>query len=334
MIKISAEKITQQLGSPYYLILGSDPYLQHYAQTKLRKAFKQAEYDEQRSFTINGQTDWSAMYDSCQAMNLFSSKTLLYLDIGEGVLNVSVAGKLNTLCEMLTPDIGLIISLVKITKAQENAPWYKALSNKLVVVNCATPQAAQLPLWIKTYLQQMHMTIEQPAIELLSYCYEGNLLALTQIIEQLQLLYPNQTITNEQVESNINDSAIFTPFHWVDAMISNKAKRAMHVLQQLKMNDFEPLILMRIVQRELILLINLKLALTQKTPRQVFDEYRVWQNRRAMYSAYLNRFYIRSLFALLATLTEIEINLKHNNELPIWDALLSLSMQFMGLDKC
>ncbi len=334
MIKISAEKITQQLGSPYYLILGSDPYLQHYAQTKLRKAFKQAEYDEQRSFTINGQTDWSAMYDSCQAMNLFSSKTLLYLDIGEGVLNVSVAGKLNTLCEMLTPDIGLIISLVKITKAQENAPWYKALSNKLVVVNCATPQAAQLPLWIKTYLQQMHMTIEQPAIELLSYCYEGNLLALTQIIEQLQLLYPNQTITYEQVESNINDSAIFTPFHWVDAMISNKAKRAMHVLQQLKMNDFEPLILMRIVQRELILLINLKLALTQKTPRQVFDEYRVWQNRRAMYSAYLNRFDIRSLFALLATLTEIEINLKHNNELPIWDALLSLSMQFMGLDKC
>ena len=334
MIKISAEKITQQLGSPYYLILGSDPYLQHYAQTKLRKAFKQAEYDEQRSFTINGQTDWSAMYDSCQAMNLFSSKTLLYLDIGEGVLNVSVAGKLNTLCEMLTPDIGLIISLVKITKAQENAPWYKALSNKLVVVNCATPQAAQLPLWIKTYLQQMHMTIEQPAIELLSYCYEGNLLALTQIIEQLQLLYPNQTITYEQVESNINDSAIFTPFHWVDAMISNKAKRAMHVLQQLKMNDFEPLILMRIVQRELILLINLKLALTQKTPRQVFDEYRVWQNRRAIYSAYLNRFDIRSLFALLATLTEIEINLKHNNELPIWDALLSLSMQFMGLDKC
>ena len=34
----------------------------------------------------------------------------------------------------------------------------------------------------------------------------------------------------------------------------------------------------------------------------------------AMYSAYLNRFDIRSLFALLATLTEIEINLKHNNK--------------------
>ncbi|OTQ58175.1 DNA polymerase III subunit delta [Gilliamella sp. A7] len=334
MIKISAEKIIQQLGSPYYLILGSDPYLQHYAQTKLRKAFKQAQYDEQLSFTINSQTDWSVMYDSCQAMNLFSNKTLLCIDIAEGVLNVSVAAKLNTLCEMLTPDIGLIISMVKITKTQENASWYKALSDQLVVVNCSTPEAAQLPQWIKSYLQQMQIAIESPAIELLSYYYEGNLLALTQLIEQLNLLYPNQTISYEQVESNINDSAIFTPFHWIDAMLSNKAKRATHILQQLKMNDFEPLILMRIVQRELILLINLKLALVEKSHRQVFDEYRVWQNRRTMYSSYLNRFDIKALFAVLATLAEIEISLKHNNDLPIWDALLSLTMQFMGLNKC
>lgn len=334
MKKISAEKITHQLGSPYYLILGSDPYLQHYAQTELRKAFKQAGYDEQLSFTINAQTDWPAMYESCQAMNLFSSKTLLCLDIGEGVLNVSVATKLNTLCEMLTPDIGLIISLVKITKTQENSAWYKALSDNLVVVNCSTPEVAQLPSWIKTYLQQMQMTIEKPGIELLSYYYEGNLLALTQIIEQLNLLYPNQTITYDQVESNINDSAIFSPFHWVDAMVYNKSKRAMHVLHQLKMNDFEPLILLRIIQRELILLINIKLALAEKSPRQVFDEYRIWQNKRTMYSAYLNRFDIKHLFALLATLTEIEISLKHNNDLPIWDALLNLTMQFMGLDNC
>jgi DNA polymerase III subunit delta len=334
MIKISAEKITHQLGSPYYLILGSDPYLQHYAQTELRIAFKQAQYDEQLSFTINNQTDWPAIYDSCQAMTLFSSKTLLCLEIGEGILNVSVATKLNTLCEMLTPDIGLIISLVKITKAQENSAWYMALSDQLVVVNCSTPDAAQLPQWITNYLQQMQMTIEQPAIELLGYYYEGNLLALTQIIEQLNLLYPSQTITYEQVESNINDSSIFTPFHWIDAILSNKAKRAMHILQQLKMNDFEPLILMRIIQRELILLINLKLALAKKSARQVFDEYKVWQNKRAMYTAYLNRFDIKNLFSSLAALTEIEVNLKHNNDLPIWDALLSLTMQFMGLNKC
>ncbi|MWN06701.1 DNA polymerase III subunit delta [Gilliamella sp. Pas-s95] len=334
MIKINADQISHKLGSPYYLILGSDPYLQHYVQTELRKSFIHAGFDEQLTFVIDNQTDWTAILDSCQAMNLFSSQTLIFLDFGESALNASITAKLNTLSEVLTPDIALVISLNKITKSQENAAWYKALSDKLVVVNCVTPDTLHLPQWIKNHLQQQQMTIEPKAIELLCYYYEGNLLALTQIIAQLKLLYPDQNISYDEVESNINDSAIFTPFHWTDAMIANKTKRAIHILQQLKMNEFEPLFLLRIIQRELILLINLKKGSQQKSLKQVFDEYKVWQNKRTIYTNYLNRFDLKSLFNILAKLTEIEISLKHDNQARIWDAMFSLSMQFMGLDKC
>ncbi|WP_085246631.1 DNA polymerase III subunit delta [Gilliamella mensalis] len=334
MIKISADQISHKLGSPYYLILGSDPYLQHYVQTELRKAFTHAGFDEQLTFVIDNQTDWIAIFDSCQAMNLFSSNTLILLDFGEGALNTAITAKLNTLSEVLTPDIALIISLNKITKSQENAAWYKALSDKLVVVNCVTPDTLQLPQWIKNHLLQQQITIDAKAIELLCYYYEGNLLALTQIIAQLKLLYPNQSISYDEVETNINDSAIFTPYHWTDAMIANKTKRAIHILQQLKINEFEPLILLRIIQRELILLINLKKRLQQKSLKQVFDEYNIWQNKRSIYSNYLNCCELKSLFNLLAKLTEIEISLKHDNQAQIWDAMFSLSMQFMGLDKC
>ncbi|SCC18631.1 DNA polymerase III, delta subunit [Gilliamella bombicola] len=334
MIKINADQISHKLGSPYYLIVGSDPYLQHYVQTELRKSFIHAGFDEQLTFVIDNQTDWTAILDSCQAMNLFSSQTLIFLDFGEGALNASITAKLNTLSEVLTTDIALVISLNKITKSQENAAWYKALSDKLVVVNCVTPDTLHLPQWIKNHLQQQQMTIEPKAIELLCYYYEGNLLALTQIIAQLKLLYPDQNISYDEVESNINDSAIFTPFHWTDAMIANKTKRAIHILQQLKMNEFEPLFLLRIIQRELILLINLKKGSQQKSLKQVFDEYKVWQNKRTIYINYLNRFDLKSLFSILAKLTEIEISLKHDNQARIWDAMFSLSMQFMGLDKC
>ncbi|KDN10517.1 DNA polymerase III subunit delta [Gilliamella sp. Imp1-1] len=334
MIKISADQINHKVGAPYYLILGSDPYLQHYVQTELRKAFLQEGFDEQLTFVIDNQTDWTAIYDSCQAMNLFSANTLIFLDFGEGSLNAAITTKLNTLSEVLTPGIALVITLNKITKSQENATWYKALSDKLVVVNCTTPDTLQLPQWIKNHLQQQQMTIEPKAIELLCYYYEGNLLALTQIIAQLKLLYPNQSISYDEVENNINDSAIFTPYHWIDAMIANKTKRAIHILQQLKINEFEPLILLRIVQRELILMINLKKGLQQKSLKQVFDEYKVWQNKRTIYTSYLNRCDINDLFNLLAKLTEIEISLKHDNQARIWDAIFNLSMQFMGLDKC
>ena len=334
MIKISADQITTKLGSPYYLIIGNDPYLQHYAQTQLKTSFKQLGFNEQLTFNIDNQTDWSTIFDSCQEMNLFSDNTLIFLDFGENSINANVTTKLNTLSEMLTAEIVLIISLNKITKTNENAQWYKTLSDKLVVVSCNTPDEVQLPKWLSNHLQQKQMQIEPEAIELLCYYYEGNLLALTQIVEQLKLLFPNQTITYDQVESNINDSAIFTPYHWIDAMVSHKTKRATHIMQQLKMNEFEPLILLRVIQRELILLINLKKGLSNKSFKQIFDEYKIWQNKRSMYTSYLNRFDIKDLFNTLKRLTEIEISFKNDNQLQIWDALSALTMQFMGLNRC
>ena len=334
MIKISADQITTKLGSPYYLIIGNDPYLQHYAKTQLKTSFKQLGFNEQLPFNIDNQTDWSTIFDSCQEMNLFSDNTLIFLDFGENSINANVTTKLNTLSEMLTAEIVLIISLNKITKTNENAQWYKTLSDKLVVVSCNTPDEVQLPKWLSNHLQQKQMQIEPEAIELLCYYYEGNLLALTQIVEQLKLLFPNQTITYDQVESNINDSAIFTPYHWIDAMVSHKTKRATHIMQQLKMNEFEPLILLRVIQRELILLINLKKGLSNKSFKQIFDEYKIWQNKRSMYTSYLNRFDIKDLFNILKRLTEIEISFKNDNQLQIWDALSALTMQFMGLNRC
>lgn len=334
MIRVSADQITDKLGSSYYLLIGNDPYLQHYAQVQLQKAFKLTGFDEQVVFTVDNQTDWTAIYDSCQAMSLFSNKILVILDFADGSLNSAISAKLNILSEVLSPDIALLIILNKITKTQENTTWYKALSEKLVIVNCSTPDTTQLPQWIKNYLQQQQITIEPQAIELLCYYYEGNLLALTQIIEQLNLLYPNHKISYEQLENIINDAAIFTPYHWIDAMIAHKTKRAVHILQQLKMNEFEPLILLRIVQRELILIINLKKSLSQKSLKQVFDEFKVWQNKRTIYTNYLNRFTIKDLYFTLAKLTDMEISLKHDNQLRIWDALSSLTMQFMGLSKC
>ncbi|MDI5811420.1 S49 family peptidase, partial [Salmonella enterica subsp. enterica serovar Anatum] len=38
-----------------------------------------------------------------------------------------------------------------------------------------------------------------------------------------------------RVEQAVNDAAHFTPFHWVDALLMGKSKRALHILQQLRL---------------------------------------------------------------------------------------------------
>jgi DNA polymerase III delta subunit len=56
----------------------------------------------------------------------------------------------------------------------------------------------------------------------------------------------------------VNDAAHFTPYHWVDALLAGKSKRVLHVLQQLRLEGCEPAILLRTLQRELLLLVTLK----------------------------------------------------------------------------
>lgn len=74
-------------------------------------------------------------------------------------------------------------------------------------------------------------------------------MALAQALERLSLLWPDGKLTLPRVEQAVNDAAHFTPFHWVDALLMGKSKRALHILQQLRLEGSEPVILLRTLQR-------------------------------------------------------------------------------------
>ncbi|XKM14095.1 DNA polymerase III subunit delta [Orbaceae bacterium ac157xtp] len=334
MIKITPNQLNAKLEQHndwrFYLTVGSDPYLQQLAQSQIQTKYRQLGF-EQRIFTIDNQVDWNLIFDATQAMSLFSSQTLIVLQFGENALNVAITKKLEQLTANLSSDVNILISLAKMTKTQENATWLKPLLDQLIIVTCNTPEIAQLPQWINQQLINLNLKIEPQGIELLSYHYEGNLLALAQTLERLKLLYASANIVSyAQVEQNINDSAVFTPYQWVDAMLLGKTKRATHILQQLKMNDAEPLILLRVIQRELILLINLKKIAEKQSLKDAYDLYKVWQTRRSLITPYLNKTSLKQLYQILNKLTELEVTLKNDYSSPIWEQILAFSLLFTG----
>lgn len=334
MIRINAnqlpKKLEQNSALQYFLAIGSDPYLQYITQTNIQAKLCALGFEDQTTFTIDNQTNWDAIYENSQSISLFSSRALITLQFGENTLNVAIAKKLDELTQKLSPDVALFIALPKMTKAQENTNWFKMLSNNLLIISCNTPDLEQLPQWIAQQLEQSSLAIEKQGIDLLCYYYEGNLLALSQLLEQLKLLYPTGKITYNQLAENINDSAVFTPFHWIDAMLKGKTKRAMHVLQQLKMNGIEPLILLRTIQRELIQLINIKKHATTHSIKAAYDFYKIWQNKRNILTPYLNHITLEQLYQSLKKLTELEIISKHDYQSPVWEQLFLLSMLFIG----
>ncbi|MBQ4770407.1 DNA polymerase III subunit delta [Pectobacterium versatile] len=333
MIRLYPEQLTAQLHEGLrgcYLVFGSDPLLLQESLDSIKRVAQQHEFSEHFSFILDLHTDWDSIFSTCQALSLFASRQSLLLVLPENGPNAAMGENLVKLSGLLHPDILLILRGHKLTKAQENSVWFKALAQDSVYINCLTPEQAQLPRWVAQRAKAMKLTLDEQATQLICYCYEGNLLALSQALERLALLYPDGKLTLPRVESAVNDAAHFTPFHWLDALLAGKGKRAWHILQQLKQEDCEPVILLRTLQRELLQLLALKRRMSDTPLRTLFDQQKVWQNRRDLLTQALQRLSLQQLQQAVRLLTQVEITLKQDYGQSVWSELESLAMLLCG----
>lgn len=329
MIRLYPEQLRAQLSEGLraaYLLLGNDPLLLQESQDAVRHAATEQGFIEHHTFSLDASTDWNEIFSLSQALSLFSSRQTLLLLLPENGPNAAINEQLTRLISLLHDDLLLIIRGNKLTKAQENAAWVSALASNAVQVSCQTPEQAQLPRWLATRAKLLNLQLDEPASQLLCYCYEGNLLALSQALERLSLLWPDGKLTLPRVEQAVNDAAHFTPFHWVDALLAGKSKRALHILQQLRLEGSEPVILLRTVQRELLLLVNLKRQSAHTPLRALFDKHRVWQNRRGLVGDAINRLSGDQLRQAVTLLTQAELTLKQDYGQSVWAELESLSL--------
>lgn len=329
MIRIYPEQLNAQLHEGLracYILTGNDPLLLQESQDAVRAAAQRHDFSEHFSSVIDAHTDWESVFATCQSLSLFATRQTLTLTLPENGPNAAIAEKLVTLSTLLHADLLLLLRAAKLTKAQENSAWFKALSANAVVVPCQTPEQAQLPRWVATRAKSMKLSVDDAAIQLLCYCYEGNLLALAQALERLSLLWTDGKLTLPRVEQAVNDAAHFTPFHWIDALLAGKSKRAQHILRQMHAEDVEPVILLRTLQRELMTLLTLNRQMAATPLRTLFDQHRVWQNRRPLYTEALQRLNKASLAQAIHLLTRIELTVKQDYGQSVWSELETLSL--------
>ncbi len=329
MIKLYPEQLRAQLSEGLraaYLLSGNDPLLLQESQDAIRHVAESHGFTEHHSAQIDNNTDWEALFSLSQAMSLFSSRQTLSLALPENGPNAAINQHLEQLVGMLHEDLLLIVRSNKLNKAQENAGWIKTLDTRAAQVSCQTPEQNQLPRWVANRAKQMQLVLDEPAVQLLCYCYEGNLLALSQALERLSLLWPDGKLTLPRVEQAVNNAAHFTPFHWVDALLAGKSKRALHVLSQLRLEGSEPVILLRTAQREILMLLALKRQSSHTPLKALFDKHRIWQNRRGMVTEAINRLSLAQLNQAVRLMSQIEIVLKQDYGQSVWHELEGLSL--------
>lgn len=330
-MRIFADKLADNLSrqlSGVYLVFGNEPLLLLESRDLIYSAATKAGFDEIHQFVIDSSINWNDVYDCCQALSLFSSRKVIELEIPESGMNAASSKELVALCDALNEDIILLVTGTKLTKQQENAKWFKTLNQKGIWVSCLTPDIQRLPGFIQSRCFKLGLKPDPEALQMLAQWHEGNLLALSQGLEKLALLYPDGVLTLVRVEESLSRHNHFTPFHWMDAVLAGKPNRASRILRQLEAEGVELIILLRTLQKELQLLLQLKKeSQGMSHPGGLFDKHRIWQSKRPLYSAALNRLSYNNLTDSYKALTKIEILTKTQYENSSWIDINRLSIE-------
>ena len=341
MNRIFPEQLNHHLAQSLarvYLLQGQDPLLLSETEDTLCQVANQQGFDEKNTIQVDSQTDWAQLIESCQSIGLFFSKQILSLNLPEN-FTALLQKNLQELISVLHKDVLLILQVAKLAKGIEKQTWFITLNQyepNTILINCQTPTVENLPRWVKNRTKAMGLDADNEAIQQLCYSYENNLLALKQALQLLDLLYPDHKLNYNRVISVVEQSSIFTPFQWIDALLVGKANRAKRILKGLQAEDVQPVILLRTLQRELFTLLELtkpqqRIVTTEKLPIQQikteFDRLKIWQNRRPLFLSAIQRLTYQKLYEIIQELANIERLTKQEFSDEVWIKLADLSVK-------
>ena len=312
-LKLSAlsSHLAQGLA-PLYHLFGAEMLLIEEALDEIRRQARAQGYAERIRHTLEPGFDWDKVLADGRSMSLFSDKKIIELRMPTGKPGVGGDKALIDYVDAIAGnDTVLVLIGGAIDKRTRNTQWFKAVESAGVAVECPAIQGAQLPEWIGGRMRARGLRFDAEAAQRLSHFVEGNLLAAAQEINLLALLSPREKITTETVEHAIADHARFTVYAFVDACLAGSAHRCTRILQSLKRNQAEPVLILWALTRETRTLCHLSAGVAGGAATgELFRRHGVWSSRTNLVGSALRRLPLLQCQYLLRRLARADLMLK------------------------
>lgn len=236
-MQVRLEQLEEQLArqlAPVYLLSGDEPLQIMEAAEKIRQVAKRQGFIEREVWVADAQFDWANLNSAGDALSLFASQKLLDVRLANCKLNQTASKALQHYLERLPSDKVLILQATRLDKVCKNSAWVKKIEQVGVAVQVWDLSPAQTIAWVAKRMRNAGLQASDDAIRYLAERIEGNLLAAAQEITKLQLLYAQQRIEVSDIQAVVADSARFTVFDLVDAVLSQDSHRLQHILHILQ----------------------------------------------------------------------------------------------------
>lgn len=314
-----------------YLICGDEPLQMTEALDTLRSYARDQGISERVVLTVEVGFDWNALKHEVDSYSLFSSKRLIELRLGGSLPGTAGAAVLTQHATVLPPDVVLVISAAKIDKKTQQSPWFKAVDKGGVVIQVWPVESGALPQWIMQRMSARGRRLSSEAAAFIAERVEGNLLAAKQELELLQLLNEGPEIELADVLSAVSDSSRYGVFELIDGALAGKLQRTLRVLEGLRSEGVDPVLIHWVLARELRSLCIMATGLAAGKPVELLlTECRVWDQRKPLVTRTLRRHGAEELRALLLSAGRVERMIKGAIPGDAWDALTGVCVALAG----
>ena len=335
MTQLRADQLAGQLQqslAPVYFVHGDETLLVNECADAIRAAARAQGYAERQVFSVEAGFDWNSLRAASDSLSLFAERRVLELRLPSGKPGRDGTQILRDYAGRPAADTLLLIVSGKLESAARRSKWVLALEQAGVSIAIWPIEAAQLPGWIDRRMRAHGMRASREALQLIAERVEGNLLAAAQEIEKLYLLHGSGELDVDTVAELVADSARYDVFGLVDAALAGDAGHVQRILSGLRAEGVDPVLVLWALVREIRTLTTMARQLQSSGLAQVLVSHQVWDKRKPLVSAALQRIRGRQWWHLLQRCAQLDRVIKGRAAGSAWDELLQLALSLAGVN--
>ena len=313
----------------FYLISGDEPLQMMEAGDFIRAQARMQGYQQRELFFVDNKFDWGALENSARSLSLFTQQRML--DIRLLTTKLTTKGTAFFKAVLAEPPPDLLI-LVQATKVDGRTAWVKSVAEQAVWVQIYQKSYSEIKNWVTERLLRNGLNAAEGVVEVIAQRSEGNMLAAAQEIEKLKLISEDQTktISLEQAERTVGDSAHYSVYELADAAISGEKTRALRIFNSLRSESAAEQLILWALTANLRQLINMEYRLASGDSEAAVMK-TIWKSKQVVFRKALARGLRRQWWALLYACLDVDKTIKGQGLEECWNSLQSLVLRIVGL---
>ncbi len=317
---------------PAYLLTGDEPLQLDEAADLIRSEARAQGFSDRTIIEADQRFDWNELGHEANSLSLFAQQRIIDLRLPSGKPGANGSKALVEYAERPPDGTILLLTLPKLERSQSNSKWFQALDRLGAIIQIWPIEGQRLPPWIEQRMRSSGLIPEPGVVTMLSDRIEGNLLAASQEIEKLLLLYGPGVINIEQLSAAVSDSARYDVFNLVDSALQGKAAYCARILNGLRGEGTPAPVVLWALTREIRMLAELAYATGKgQTPQQAIAARReIWEKRKQLVSTGLQRLTLQSLRGLLILCGRADRAIKGREKSDPWQLMQEITSRLAG----